>query len=281
MTKGTGREAQKRRLCQFFIDTHKPFRPEEIVWPDLDAESRARLAALPIWDEAVNTEAMTALVVETMARTEPDPVLSEAIALQGYEEGRHAALLRLMTRRYDIPVTLVPPAPPADPAWAFMRIGYGECFDSFFAFGLFALARDSGFFPGALVEVFEPVMQEEARHIIFHVNWVAYRQASLPFARRPTYVFRRGLAMWLQVVSRLRTALRVRSAVDLDQDNFTMKAHHSFGDVSADGFVRLCLAETERRLAVYDPALLRPGFVPAVARAALAALPRDRREPAR
>ena len=265
-------DAQKDRLCRFFLDTHRAFRPEDVAWPDLEPSTRARLRALPIWDEAVNTEAMTALVVQSMGNAEPDPPLREAIALQGYEEGRHAALLRLMTARYEIPVTLVAPTAPADPAWAFMRIGYGECFDSFFAFGLFALARDSGFFPPALVEVFEPVMQEEARHIIFHVNWVAHRQSTLPFARRPTYLFRRGLALWLQVARRVRTALGVKSALDDEQEHFAMTAHRSLGDVRPQEFLRLCLAETERRLGIYDPALLRPAFVPQVARMALAAM---------
>lgn len=35
--------------------------------------------------------------------------------------------------------------------------------------------------------------QEEGRHIIFHVNWVAYNQARLSYAGRPRYVFKRGL----------------------------------------------------------------------------------------
>lgn len=267
-----GSPEHKELLCRFFIDSHVPYEPAGLAWPDLDEGARARLAALPIWEEAVKTEAATALAVSTMGKAEKDPLLSQAISLQGYEEQRHAELLSLLTRRCAIPVPEFSAAAPAAPAWAFMRIGYGECFDSFFAFGLFALARDSGFFPPALVELFEPVMQEEGRHIIFHVNWVAYNQARLGYASRPAYVFRRGLAMWLQLLSRFKTALRLKGANE--QDNFTMNAHQQLADVSPRAFVELCLSENERRLAPYDARLLRPSFVPAVAKAALAAMPR-------
>jgi hypothetical protein len=269
-----GSPEHKELLCSFFVDSHDPYKPSDIKWPDLPKDAVDRLKALPIWEEAVRTEAFTARAVLAMGAAEKDPVLSKAISLQGYEEQRHAEILAALTSAYGIPVPSFQAEDPAEPDWAFMRIGYGECFDSFFAFGLFALARDSGFFPKPLVEIFEPIMQEEGRHIIFHVNWVAYNQAKLPYAGRPGYVFKRGLAMWLQAVSRLKTALRIKGAADSGQDNFTMNAHSQFGDISPREFVELCLRENERRLAPYDPRLLRPQLVPSIARGVMATLPR-------
>ncbi|MEQ1919168.1 MAG: ferritin-like domain-containing protein, partial [Elusimicrobiota bacterium] len=247
-----GSPEHKELLCSFFTKTHDPYKPADLRWPELGADVIARLKALPIWEEAVRTEAETALAVLTLGAAEKDPILSKAITLQGYEEQRHAEILALLTKTYGIPVSPFKPVAPADPNWAFMRIGYGECFDSFFAFGLFALARDSGFFPPSLVELFEPIMQEEGRHIIFHVNWVAYNQARLPYAGRPGYVFKRGLAMWLQAVSRLKTALRLKGEAESGQDNFTMNAHEQFGDISPREFVELCIRENAKRLAPYD-----------------------------
>jgi len=267
-----GSEEHKRLLCGFFMESFKKFEPEDLPWPDLDETVRRRLADLPIWEEAVTTEAETALKVQALGRAEKDPLLAEAISLQGYEEDRHARMLRMLTERYGIEVRRKPDlTPPADPHWAFLRVGYGECFDSFFGFGLFALAKDSGYFPPPLVDLFEPVLQEEARHILFIANWVAYCQAQLPSFRRPSYLFRRGLALWLQSVSRVKTAVHLQGAQAArpDQENFTMGAAQSFGDFSVREFLGVCLAEQDRRLAPYDRRLLRPRVVPRLARAAL------------
>ncbi len=275
-----GSREHRDLLCRFFIDTFTPYEPTKLEWPELDQACLDRLRALPVWDEAVKTEAETAMKVIELGKAEKDPLMAEAISLQGYEEQRHADILKIMVGRYGLDARRPPDlTPPADPNWAFMRVGYGECFDSFFAFGLFALARESGFFPPSLVKLFEPVMQEEGRHIIFHVNWVAYNQAQLSFARRPSYIFRRGLAMWLQAAGRVKTAMQLGGAAaskkdePADQDNFTMKAHESFGDFSFREFLNLCLRENERRLEPYDKRLLRPTLVPSLARTMLAVTP--------
>ena len=272
-----GTEAHKKLLCQTFIETHRPFRPEDIRWPELDAEGTARLKALPIWNEAVKTESETALKVQTLGKVEPDPVLAEAIALQGYEEGRHAAVLRLLTQHYGIPVADFGQAqPPSDPVWTFMRTGYGECIDSFFAFGLFAIGRGSGIFPAALIDIFEPIMQEEARHILFLVNWAAYLRARTPLARRPLYDLRRAWKIGEELVGHALHAVQMSRGGGETEEGFTMTSHAEFGDFSARSFLELCLSENDRRLSFYDSRLIRPRLVPAAVRFALKVMPRAR-----
>src|SRR5438128_6057468 len=150
-----GSDEHKLLFCKSFVETHQAYRPEEITWPELDDESLGRLRSLPVWDEAVHTEAATALKVQALGETELDPVLKEAIALQGYEEGRHAAVIKLLTERYGIAVSAngSPPERPKNPTWTFLRTGYGECLDSFFAFGLFAIGKRSELFPAKLIDL--------------------------------------------------------------------------------------------------------------------------------
>ena len=267
-----GSSEHKHAFCRSFVETHRPFRPDEIAWPDLDPESARRLAALPIWNEAVRTEAETALKVQTLGAVETDPTLAEAIALQGYEEGRHAEILRRLTERYGIAVEAFPaPARPKDPRWAFVSTGYGECIDSFFAFGLFAIGRRSQYFPAPLIDIFEPIMQEEARHILFVVNWVAYLRARTPVARRPGFDARFLWALGGQLLEHARNAIRFGGTES--QEGFTMASHSMLEELSARSFLELCLAENDRRLATYDARLPRPGLVPAAVRLALRFIP--------
>ena len=90
-------------------------------------------------------------------------LLREAFELNGFEEGRHKEVLsqpgRSLRHRARTRAGICASREHAE--WAFMVTGYSECIDSFFAFGLFELARRSGFFPAELVDTFEPVIQEE------------------------------------------------------------------------------------------------------------------------
>src|SRR5436305_10746119 len=110
-----------------------------------------------------------------------------------------------------------------------MVTGFSECIDSFFAFGLFVVAKTSRFFPPELVDTFEPVMQEEGRHILFFVNWVAWRRRNMPLWKRPWFEARVA-AVWLFLAwERMGIARQVDGAAAQD-NNFTVNGAKSLGD---------------------------------------------------
>jgi len=260
-----GSDAHKDLFCRTLLDTFNPYKPAVIDWPELDASARDRLVSLPIWDIAVQTEGRARLNVATYAATAPDPLLRKAIELNAFEEGRHKHVLSNLVAAYGIALAPEPEyVVRGDPEWAFMVTGYSECIDSFFAFGLFQSAKRSGFFPEALVDTFEPVIQEEARHILFFVNWAAWHRRTMPLWRRPFFELK-VLSVWLFLIwERIGIARNVGSGVQ--DNNFTVTGAKSVGDdINVAQLIDLCLTENERRMGLYDRRLLRPFAVPALA----------------
>ena len=177
-----------------------------------------------------------------------------------------------MLAHYGIEVPAGGGEKPRDAEWGFMRMGYGETFDSFFAFGLFRIAADTGFFPKPLLTVFDGVMQEEARHILFFTNWAAYHGKRLSLLEKPGFMLRRAMGMGLQALGRVRTALQLRDAGA--SDDFTMQVPDAIdADVTLRSLAVVCLAENDVRLARYDPRLRRPRLVPELVRRLLPLMP--------
>jgi hypothetical protein len=258
-----GSDAHKRLFCKTLLDTFNPYRPAVIDWPKLDKSTQDRITALPIWDIAVQTENRAGLNVCTYAEGIADPLLRKAIELNGFEERRHRYVLSNLVEAYGITLAPEPAYPrPKNPEWAFMVTGYSECIDSFFAFGLFETAKQSGFFPADLVDTFEPVVHEEGRHILFFVNWVAWHRRNMPLWRRPWFELK-VLAVWAFLVWE-----RIGIASDVSHgqqdNNFTVNGASQLtdGDIDVFKLMDTCLAENDRRLGVYDSRLMRPRFVP-------------------
>ena len=261
-----GSDAHKTLFCRTLLDTFDPYKPAVIDWPELDAQARARLVSLPIWDIAVQTEGRARLNVASYAAVSSDPLLRKAIELNAFEEGRHKHVLSNLVAAYGIALAPEPHyVVQGDPEWAFMVTGYSECIDSFFAFGLFESAKRSGFFPQALVDTFEPVIQEEARHILFFVNWAAWHRRTMPLWRRPFFELK-VLAVWLFLIWE-RIGIARDAGSGLQDNNFTMTGAKSLGDdLDVARLIDFCLAENSRRMSSYDRRLLRPFAVPALAR---------------
>jgi len=263
-----GSEQHLRMFCDMLLQTHNPYKPAVMEWPKLSPEALRRVTSLPIWDIAVQTEGRASIRVKTFAETVTHPVLRNALDMDGGEEARHKVVLSRLVEAYGIPLAPEPAyPPPADPEWGWLVTGYSECIDSFFAFGLFAAAKRSGFFPAELVETFEPVIQEEGRHILFFVNWAAWYKYNLPWWRRPLFALKVARVWAFLIWERVGIARGIDADGAAQDANFTMNGAEALGEaLSLAAMIELCLGENDKRMAGYDARLLRPTTVPRLAR---------------
>jgi hypothetical protein len=270
-----GSAAHKRAICAMLQETFNPYRPSVIAWPALAPDELQRLTSLPIWDIAVQTEGRARLSFAAYADSLDDSEMRSTIMLNAWEEQRHKEVLSHLVRAYGIELEVEPPyLTPRDREFAFLVTGYSESIDSFFAFGLFELARRSGFFPAELVETFEPVIQEECRHILLFANWLAWYRANLNWWRRIRFELRVAAA-WVYIAGLrigLARSVGTNRTATQQESNFTVNGAQAVADVEIGFFdlMQVCVQENDRRLAGYDPRLCRPTRVPALARFVLA-----------
>jgi hypothetical protein len=155
-----------------------------------------------------------------------------------------------MVAAYGIPLASEAPyVYPKDAEWVYLVTGYSECIDSFFAFGLFEVARRSGLFPPELVDTFEPVMQEKCRHILLFANWAAWHRSRLSWWRRICFEMKVA-AVWAFLGWErmgLAKTLDAEGNEHKQDNNFTVSGAQSLSPVQIDVRVLMesCLAEKE------------------------------------
>ncbi|MEH1790636.1 ferritin-like domain-containing protein [Nostoc sp.] len=266
-----GSKEHKELFCRSFLESHLEYEPERLPWPTLDNVALESLRSIPFWREALNTEQEAGVMVNAFAATISDPLLKEAIALQAMEEVRHGRLIKFLINHYDIQIS-PPPAPvlPSNIKTAFLDFGFGECLDSFLAFGLFGLAhRHVSYIPEALFNIFDAVLNEEARHIMFFVNWVTYLQIQEGKSN-----WSRGINALVHYSRALQDKIKAFSGSnDEQQEGFTATGASNFIDnLTPELLLSTCLEENTRRLSVFDRELLQPQLIPNLAKTALATL---------
>jgi hypothetical protein len=256
-----GSEAHKVLFCRDFIATHLSFEPESLPWPALGEPESSRLRAVPFWHEVLHTEERAGAIVQSFAKTIVDPLLREAIDLQGYEEARHARLIQFLIDHYSIdPAESSTENLPADVERAFIDFGYGECLDAFLGFGAFKIARQSGFLPEAMFAVLDVLMHEETRHIVFFVNWMAYREAQHGRGAEPLRALTSG---WYYGRALTRLIGTIRRGAQSDGKDFAATQVKTFlNDFSVRRLLVECLAENHRRMNAFNRQLLRPRLLP-------------------
>ncbi|MEO7202759.1 MAG: ferritin-like domain-containing protein [Candidatus Tumulicola sp.] len=263
-----GSEEHKRLLCETFIASHNRYEPQDMPWPQLDDVSLARLRAIPIWTMALDIEISAGAMLQGFSKTESDPLVRDALALQGFEEARHGRILAEMIRRYGL--TVQTKEPTKDPTRrAFVHFGYDECVDSFAGFGIFKLARDARILPESLTSLFARVLEEEARHIVFFVNWIAWDRARSGLT--PPYM--QILPSLVSYVAAIVRRVQGGSAMAGGGNNDGSAAMGLFSDVMRDltpaKFLRACLTENDRYMRSFDRRLLRPRVIPTLGKTAL------------
>ena len=267
-----GTEAHRDAFCRQFTDTYAEFEPDNLPWPELDEAALARLRAVPFWQEVLHTERRAGAIVDAFAATIDDPVVKRAVALQGLEETRHAELLRVMIRRYGIDATEQPlERPGGDVETAFIDFGYGECVDAFLGFGVFKIARQAGFLPESMFTIFDRLMYEETRHIVFFVNWMAWREVRCGRGAG----WRRALTslhFYLRAARRLAGTVRQGQKANDGRDFSATQASVFLDGFTFRRFLEDCHRENARRMAELEGDLLQPRLLPALAGVALSAL---------
>jgi len=273
-----GSDEHKELFCRAFIDGHKPYEPPDMAWPDLDEISLARLRAIPVWTMALEVENSAGVMLDGFARTERDPLVRKALELQGYEEARHGRILAYMVKKYNLNVNPRDVSEPPSRA-AFVNFGYNECVDSFGGFGIFKLASEAKILPDALTSLLSRILYEEARHIVFFVNWVAWdrQRRGLPY---PLLQILPALVQYLSaIVRRIKGGSEMAGGAESNagengkQDGPILDLFTDVMDgLTPAKFVRACVEENDRLMSEFDPRLLRPTFIPTLARIALAIL---------
>lgn len=266
-----GSEAHKAYFCKQFVDTHQAFDPEMLPWPVLDEAELERLRSVPFWQEVYHTERRAGAIVDAFTPQVVDPVVREAVRIQGYEEARHADLIRVMIERYGLNATKQPIETfPEDLETAFIDFGFGECLDAFLGFGAFKCARQSRFLPESMFEIFDILMFEETRHIVFFINYMAWREKQRGLGRMRRSA--KSLRFYGRALGRLLGMIK-RGQQPNDGRDFAITQTNLFLDgFSFRSFVEDCYRENARRMSAFDPKLMQPRLLPGIADMALKGL---------
>jgi len=251
-----GSEAHKQLFCSTLMETHERYEPRELPWPSLDDESLRRLRALPFWDMALQAETNAGAMVSGYGATIADPVIREAVELQGLEEGRHGRLIATMVERYGLGAVAKPPQLEPTEA-AFIHFGYCECLDSFLGFAAFRLARELEFLPESLISLFTRILWEEARHIVFFVNWIAYERVQRGYGSALMQAAATAVGYVRAVIDRILSGGQMSDGKTGDI---------GFPSVSIMQLLTAGLRENDLLMARFDERLLRPRVVPVIAR---------------
>ena len=138
-------------------------------------------------------------------------------------------------------------------------LAFDQYLDAFVLWGWFSVAREQQYLPEALLNVWEPILDEDARHSLFFANWSAGQQFSLGNSwRRLRSLGQHGsefLGLWDRFGRRIEDATLPKTASSTDI---------FMGQLTAKQLLTRCIEAHDQRLAEVEPPLIRPQLAPQV-----------------
>ena len=118
-------------MCGEFERTFGSYEVKDIVWPELSPDELARLRGMPFRGEALETELIASQRIRLMVEAQADQIVRDAIAMQAYEDSRHAELFASLIKHYAIAVPDLDGYTPRDPEWDSCGWDMARCSMSF------------------------------------------------------------------------------------------------------------------------------------------------------
>ncbi|MGB8698436.1 MAG: hypothetical protein WCD18_03380 [Thermosynechococcaceae cyanobacterium] len=253
-----GSYEHKKRFCRILTDSPIPH-DLPFSWPALDREAIARLQSIPFWADSLQAKRKGGQSLAAFAQSFDDLLLKNAFAQLGQEQFHQAAVLESLMREYGIPV------PPALPSGlqvpsdnAVIDWGYRHCLDTFFGCGLFALVRERQFLPEDLWHPADDLLNASARHALFFVNWLGYRNVKLKKYGSEL----RGLGVLFQ---RRQALLALLTAFGPKEDEDPTPMTELLERCTAHQFLQHCRDAHQQRFQALDADLLQPHLSPNLA----------------
>jgi hypothetical protein len=268
-----GSPAHRDLFCRSFIESHMAFEPETLPWPVVEGDLLAMLRAFPFWSYARSIEERSGQMVERFAESLDDPLIREAVGVQAIEEFRHERLMAQVLTRYGIDAPRLPVFDTRATREDFLVFGFGECTDVFVGLGAFTIARRKQLLPDSFFDIFALLLFEEARHVVFFINWWRYEEAR---AGRGGFARRNLQALRYHVKAAMGT---VGNAPSTPMPKLEGAFAEAFTDVSPAVFLESALGAYRETMSKFDRRLVRPTLMPAIANVVLALIrmlpPRD------
>lgn len=256
-----GSYEHRKLFCQDLIDRHIEYDPNQMPWPQLGAEALQRVQEIPLWATVLQRKRQLALVSGAVAAQIKPTLLKAAISLQAAESKRQVQLLENGMAFYQISQpqqqewTLQPKAL----APVLMDLAFNQYLDDSILWGWFALVRERQYLPNELLDLLDPLLNEDSHHSIFFANWMAGQRFRIGHRARQV----RSLGQYSgRLLGLMNQFGRYIEDATLPQTASTTEIF--LGQLSARQFLESCIKAHDQRLADHHPPLVKPHLAPQI-----------------